>query len=462
MDDRIALPPPVQETGNNCDSPVNGIREPCRTPTPDTGRRGPILRFIQQFGPGRPWSRMCSLPSSAMVPHLLLFLLSASTVFRIAESCSSRSTPKPRPTSATMRPNITFQTYACPEAYAKWYCLNGATCFAVKIRDSILYNCECADGYMGQRCEFKDLDGSYLPSREKVMIERASIAGGVTIAVLLVVLISLTFYIHMRRRRKYSAYYPEQEKCSRLVQPHRPPTAPDLLGKKSRLFYSSSQRPCVATISQTPYFKHFQYQWRTTFLPHFAFSCFSDQTKRLPLPHLREEPWNVLHEIEILKLLFETKQHVPSGTEENSLRTTCHCVEYLLLRYRMKQDHCNEMSSTSRVNNLRLSMLRIKTVDYFTSRLLHVEWKFIVQEKKKILHLCVVQYCHISIHPEASVIHELCKRAINLTWKICAFHIHPRRYMTNNKHLNFLDFLYEPTLKRFLFEVPKFLKIIHV
>lgn len=41
-----------------------------------------------------------------------------------------------------MRPNITFQTYACPPAYAAWYCLNGATCFTVKIGISILYNCE--------------------------------------------------------------------------------------------------------------------------------------------------------------------------------------------------------------------------------------------------------------------------------------------------------------------------------
>ncbi len=55
-----------------------------------------------------------------------------------------------------------LQTYACPPAYAAWYCLNGATCFTVKIADSILYNCECADGFMGQRCEFKDLEGSYL------------------------------------------------------------------------------------------------------------------------------------------------------------------------------------------------------------------------------------------------------------------------------------------------------------
>jgi hypothetical protein len=66
-----------------------------------------------------------------------------------ALGCSARSTPKPRPAShasagahSAIRPNITFQTYACPPAYTAWYCLNGATCFTVKIADSILYNCE--------------------------------------------------------------------------------------------------------------------------------------------------------------------------------------------------------------------------------------------------------------------------------------------------------------------------------
>lgn len=64
--------------------------------------------------------------------------------FLSSGACSSRSTPRPRPPppQSTVRPNITFQTYACPEAYAKWYCLNGATCFSVKIGESILYNCE--------------------------------------------------------------------------------------------------------------------------------------------------------------------------------------------------------------------------------------------------------------------------------------------------------------------------------
>ncbi|XP_066989359.1 uncharacterized protein [Macrobrachium rosenbergii] len=133
-------------------------------------------------------------------PSLLtILLLLVVTLARFTDGCSSRSTPKPRPASPTMRPNITFQTYACPPAYAAWYCLNGATCFTVKIGESILYNCECADGYMGQRCEFKDLDGSYIPAREKVLLETASIAGGATVACVLVFIVLFAVYIFMQK-----------------------------------------------------------------------------------------------------------------------------------------------------------------------------------------------------------------------------------------------------------------------
>lgn len=62
-------------------------------------------------------------------------------IFVNIEACSSRSTPKPRPPTSTDRPNITFHMYTCPPDYAEWYCLNGATCFTVKIVDSLLYNC---------------------------------------------------------------------------------------------------------------------------------------------------------------------------------------------------------------------------------------------------------------------------------------------------------------------------------
>ena len=100
-------------------------------------------------------------------PLNMFKLIIICSLFRL-DACSSRSTPKPRPPLPEIRPNITFQTYQCPEAYARWYCLNGATCFSVRIGESILYNCECADGYMGQRCEFKDLEGSYLRKHHSV------------------------------------------------------------------------------------------------------------------------------------------------------------------------------------------------------------------------------------------------------------------------------------------------------
>lgn len=43
----------------------------------------------------------------------------------------------------------------CPESHAKWYCLNGATCFSITIGNSTLYNCWCPTGYHGLRCDYK-------------------------------------------------------------------------------------------------------------------------------------------------------------------------------------------------------------------------------------------------------------------------------------------------------------------
>ncbi|KAG4072037.1 hypothetical protein HA402_015536 [Bradysia odoriphaga] len=124
------------------------------------------------------------------------------TYVLLKHACSSRTTPKPRPPTPTPRPNITFHTYKCPPAYAAWYCLNDATCFTVKIGDSLLYNCECADGYMGPRCEYKDLDGSYLPTRPRVMLETASIASGATLALFLVLILCLVFYVRWHQAHK--------------------------------------------------------------------------------------------------------------------------------------------------------------------------------------------------------------------------------------------------------------------
>lgn len=63
---------------------------------------------------------------------------------------------------------------------------------------------------MGQRCEYKDLDGSYLPSQHRLMLERASIAGGATIAIFLVVILCFVVYLHYKRKSKSTA---ESEDC---------------------------------------------------------------------------------------------------------------------------------------------------------------------------------------------------------------------------------------------------------
>jgi len=115
------------------------------------------------------------------------------------EACSSRSTPKPRlppnqsSSTTVVRPNITIQTFTCPPEYNELYCLNGANCFTIKIGPNILYNCECSDGYMGQRCEFKDLDGSYIPSRRRELLEQAGITSTVVILILFIIFLIVYF-----------------------------------------------------------------------------------------------------------------------------------------------------------------------------------------------------------------------------------------------------------------------------
>ncbi|CAL4062324.1 unnamed protein product, partial [Meganyctiphanes norvegica] len=177
---RVLLPPIILRDPPNGPAPClccGYTKRSTNTPTPGQGRGVISLTFF-----------CMSLSFLVIGPKL--------------KCCSSRSTPKPRPPSPTTRPNVTFLTYACPPAYAAWYCLNGATCFTVKIGDSILYNCECADGFMGQRCEFKDLDGSYLPAREKVLLETASIAGGATVATVLVFVVLFALYVIKQRDKE--------------------------------------------------------------------------------------------------------------------------------------------------------------------------------------------------------------------------------------------------------------------
>lgn len=126
-----------------------------------------------------------------------------------AGACSSSISKRPaRPAAPAPaappppRTNVTFPTYKCPQPYSEFYCLNDAKCFTIIIQDNPLYNCECKDGFVGQRCEYKDLDGSYLLSRGRLMLETASIAGGASVAILLVLLLCLAAWLRSRSRGK--------------------------------------------------------------------------------------------------------------------------------------------------------------------------------------------------------------------------------------------------------------------
>ena len=50
----------------------------------------------------------------------------------------------------------------CPESFARWYCLNGASCFSVNIHESVVYACWCPVGFHGLRCDHKYVEGSTL------------------------------------------------------------------------------------------------------------------------------------------------------------------------------------------------------------------------------------------------------------------------------------------------------------
>ncbi|KAH8234657.1 hypothetical protein KR032_001430 [Drosophila birchii] len=113
---------------------------------------------------------------------LLVIALIGLCSFPLTAACS-RAIDKNRPTELTTRPNVTFPTYPCPPPYDAEYCLNGAKCFAVVLVNEVQYNCECALGFWGHKCENKEVDGSYL-TKNGAMRGKASIGSGATLALL--------------------------------------------------------------------------------------------------------------------------------------------------------------------------------------------------------------------------------------------------------------------------------------
>lgn len=157
-----------------------------------------LWQLHTQFQPGMVFSaaHLRGLEVGVILQWLFIFFL-----LSYCDACSSRSPPRLRPPSpSTPRPNITEHDaiYDCPAKLDEDFCLNGGKCFEVRFSDQLMYNCFCADGFWGNQCEFKGLDGIY----RAYLIKTASIAGGVAIAIFISFIVCLSLYVHMRRRRQ--------------------------------------------------------------------------------------------------------------------------------------------------------------------------------------------------------------------------------------------------------------------
>lgn len=62
----------------------------------------------------------------------------------------------------------------CSYEFEENYCLNGGKCYNYTIEQFYIPSCECAEGFMGERCENKYLIGSYSSKCESKLILRLS------------------------------------------------------------------------------------------------------------------------------------------------------------------------------------------------------------------------------------------------------------------------------------------------
>ncbi|VVC97931.1 unnamed protein product [Leptidea sinapis] len=164
---------------------------------------------------------------------LVVWWAVVSAAWALAGACSSSMSKRPARPARPQRPqpqpqprlNVTFPTFKCEPDYSEYYCLNGGVCFTVVISDSPIYNCECRSGFVGPRCEFKDLDDSYVLTSRQLMMETASIAGGATVAVFLAILVCFGAWVRLHRRGKAPPAPPELRGRVHLVAvaaPHGP------------------------------------------------------------------------------------------------------------------------------------------------------------------------------------------------------------------------------------------------
>lgn len=74
------------------------------------------------------------------------------------EDTSTKTAPK---NDKTLSQDEYSHVELCEGLYKTDFCLNNGTCFIHRYREAQIYVCDCPSHYVGQRCEEKQLEGSY-------------------------------------------------------------------------------------------------------------------------------------------------------------------------------------------------------------------------------------------------------------------------------------------------------------
>lgn len=114
-------------------------------------------------------------------------------VVDVSQSTDSSSTTMTIPTTATIASSVDgdvesvmndlktvrdLLSLPCSGQFNTEFCLNRGRCFRYPIGNDTIHSCICADGYIGERCESKSMNGSFIPSiagagkKQKILMAR--------------------------------------------------------------------------------------------------------------------------------------------------------------------------------------------------------------------------------------------------------------------------------------------------
>ncbi|XP_051785718.1 pro-epidermal growth factor isoform X2 [Erpetoichthys calabaricus] len=118
-------------------------------------------------------------------------------------SCFESTIPPPRNVYETTHPWNDERHHSCPASHAE-YCLHEGVCFHIPEIES--YACNCVTGYMGERCQFSDLEWWELQREEEEKKRNLTIA--VCMIILVLVLTVGACVTYCNRQKEYQVKNP--------------------------------------------------------------------------------------------------------------------------------------------------------------------------------------------------------------------------------------------------------------